>query len=132
MAEKKDNQSCLEVKGIEKRQEGLVRNDYTKNDEYSQIHPDAISNGDPQGKGSGNGGHTHYLPDCTLPPTLYDYSNFDTSAKNIGGSYDIDGRNGVGGRNYLKAISKYNEEHQYGINSVDTSLNILDGQILVK
>ena len=69
MAEKNNNQSCLEVKGIEKRQEGLVRNDYTKNDEYSQIHPDAISNGDPLGKGTGHGGHTHYLPDCTLPST---------------------------------------------------------------
>ena len=132
MAEKNNNQSCLEVKGIEKRQEGLVRNDYTQNDEYNQTHPDAISNGDPQGKGSGHGGHTHYLPDCTLPPTLMDYSNFDTSASNVGGSYDIEGRNGVGGRNYLKAISKYNEENQYGVNSVDTSLNVLDGQIIVR
>ena len=132
MAEINSNQSCLEVKGIEKRQETLVRNDYNKNDEYSQTHSDAISNGDPLGKGSGHGGHTHYIPDCSLPQTLIDYSNFDTSAANIGGSYDINGRNGVGGRNYLKAISKYNEENQYRLNSVDESLNILDGQIIVK
>lgn len=132
MAEKNNNQSSLEIKGIEKRQEGLVRNDYTKNDEYSQTHPDAISNGDPQGKGSGHGGHTHYIPDNTVPQTLMDYSNFDTNASNIGGSYDINGRNGVGGRNYLKAISKYNEESQYGPNSVDESLNILDGQVIIK
>ena len=61
-----------------------------------------------------------------------DYSNFDTSANNAGGIYDIEGRNGVGGRNYLKAISKYNEENQYGVNSVNTALNILDGQVVVR
>ena len=125
-------QTCLEVKGIEKRKESLVRNDYTKDNEYSSTHPDALSDGDPLGKDSGQGGHTHYLPDCTLPQSLIDYSNFDTSSERVGGSYDINGRNGVGGRNYLKAISVYNEENQYGVNSVDDSLNILDGQIIVR
>ena len=36
-------QTCLEKKGIEARHEALVRNDYTQNDEYSVLHPDAIS-----------------------------------------------------------------------------------------
>lgn len=132
MAEKNENQSCLEVKGIERRQEELVRNDYTREEEYNATHPDAISDGDPQGKGSGYGGHTHYVPDCTKPESLIDYSNFDTHSTNIGGSYDINGRNGVGGRNFLKAISVYNEEHQYGLNSVDTTMNVQDGQIVVR
>lgn len=126
------NQSCLESNGIEKRKETIIRNDYNLNDEYNQTHKDAISDGDPQGKGSGHGGHTHYLPDCSKPKSLYDYSNFDTKSDKIGGSYDINGRNGNGGRNYLRTISKYNSENQYGLNSVNTQLNILDGQIVIK
>jgi hypothetical protein len=122
-------QTCLEVKGIEARNELLVRNDYTRNDEYSARHQDALATGDPQGKGSGHGGHTHSTPDCTKPSSI-DYSNFDT--ENGGGLYDIEGRNGVGGRNFAKAISVYNEENQYGPNYVDTSENVADGQIVVQ
>ena len=121
-------QTCLEVKGIEARNESLVRNDYTRNDEYSSTHPDALSNGDPLGKGTGHGGHTHSIPDCTRPSSI-DYSNFDTT--NGGGIYDIEGRNGVGGRNFLETISVYNETHEYGPNSVDTSANVADGQIVI-
>ena len=126
------NQSCLEVNAIERRKEDIVRNDYSQQDEYSQTHPDAISDGDPLGKGSGHGGHTHSIPDCTKPKSLIDYSNFDTSANNLGGSYDINGRNGIGGREFLLTISKYNSEKQYGINSVDTTLNVQDGQIVIR
>ena len=125
-------QTCLEKNAISKRQEELVRNDYTRFDEYSETHPDALSNGDPQGKGSGYGGHTHSVPNCDLPKGMIDYSSIDTRSENIGGSYDINGRNGIGGRNFLKAISLYNEENEYGINSVDTTLNIEDGQIVIK
>jgi hypothetical protein len=122
-------QTCLEVKGIESRNELLVRNDYTRNDEYNARHQDALSTGDPQGKGSGHGGHTHSTPDCTKPSSI-DYSNFDT--ENGGGLYDIEGRNGVGGRNFAKALSVYNEVNQYGPNYVDTSANVSDGQIVVQ
>lgn len=127
-----NNQSCLEKKGIEKRGELLVRNDYTRHEEYNETHPDALSTGDPLGKGSGNGGHTHSIPDCNRPSGMIDYSNFDTHSEKIGGSYDINGRNGNGGRDFLKAISKYNSEHQYGVNSVDTTLNVQDGQIVIR
>ena len=125
-------QTCLEKKGIEKRQETIVRNDYNKEDVYSETHKDALSDGDPLGKGSGNGGHTHSVPDCTLPQGMMNYSNFDTHSQQIGGSYDINGRNGVGGRNFLKAISVYNEENQYGTNLIDTTANVQDGQIIIK
>ena len=121
-------QTCLENKGIEARNESLVRNDYTRVDEYSAIHSDALSNGDPLGKGTGHGGHTHSVPDCTAPSTI-NYSNFDT--ENAGGLYDISGRNGVGGRTFLKNISVYNETYQYGPNLVDTTLNVQDGQIVI-
>ena len=119
-------QTCLEKKGIEARGEALVRNDYNGIDEYSVLHSDALSNGDPNGKGTGIGGHTHSTPDCSRPSSI-DYSNFDTM--NGGGLYDIEGRNGVGGRNFLMNISKYNATHEYGVNSVDTSANI--GQVRI-
>ena len=123
-------QTCLEKKGIEARHETLIRNDYNSSEEYSAQHKDAISDGDPLGKGTGHGGHGHWLPDCSKGQTMIDYSNFDT--ENGGGLYDIEGRNGKGGRNWLKNISLYNENDQYGPNSVDTTANQLDGQIVLK
>ena len=72
------------------------------------------------------GGHTFSIPDHTKPTSI-SYSNFDTV--NGGGLYDIEGRNGVGGRNFLQTISKYNRENQYGKNAVDTSANLADGQV---
>lgn len=124
-------QTCLEKRGIEKRQETIIRNDYNRNDEYNSRHKDALSTGDPLGKDSGMGPHGHSLPDCNKPIGMMDYRNFDTRSENIGGQYDIEGRNGMGGRNYLKTISLYNEETPYGINSVDESTNIADGQIVI-
>lgn len=117
-------QTCLEKKGIESRESTLVRNDYTERMEYSALHSDAIGNGDPLGKGTGIGGHTHSTPDCERPSTI-DYTNFDTM--NGGGLYDVEGRNGVGGRNFLMNISKYNANNEYGATLVDTSRN--EGQV---
>jgi hypothetical protein len=119
-------QSCLEKRGIEERNTEIVRSDYNINNQYSNTHPDAISDGDPQGKGTGHGGHTHWLPDCTKPTTMIDYSNFDT--ENGGGEYDIEGRNGIGGRKKAMANSLYNREYQYTANLIDTSLNLAEGQ----
>lgn len=120
-------QTCLEKTGIVKRNETIVRNDYTITDDYTPLHVDALSTGDPQGKGTGRGGHTHSTPDCNKPSSI-SYENFDTSER-AGGLYDIEGRNGVGGRNFLMNISKYNAENAYGEHSVDTSANLADGQI---
>jgi hypothetical protein len=116
----------LEKRGIEERNTEIVRSDYNIEDQYSSTHNDALSDGDAQGKGTGHGGHTHYLPDCNKPTTTIDYSNFDTF--NGGGLYDIEGRNGIGGRDWSKASSMYNENYQYGASLVDTSLNVSDGQ----
>jgi hypothetical protein len=121
-------QTCLEKKGIEARHESLVRNDYNLNDEYTSTHSNALSNGDPKGKGTGHGGHTYSVPDCNRPTSI-DYSNFDT--ENGGGLYDIEGRNGNGGRNFLITINNYNKENPYGANLVDTTLNVSDGQIRI-
>ena len=59
-------QSCLEKKGIESRQEHLVRSDYNKDDFYSVTHKDALSDGDVLGKGTGSAGHGHSGRGCGL------------------------------------------------------------------
>lgn len=124
-----NGQTCLEKRGIEEREKEIVKNDYTLDDQYSAVHPDAVSDGDVQGKGTMHGGHTHYLPDCSKDRNYIDYSNFDTA--NGGGKYDIDGRNGVGGRKKSLAISMYNAEHQYGANLINTSENRANGQVTI-
>jgi hypothetical protein len=126
-------QTCLEKRGIAERSDEIRRSDYNIEDQYSATHSDALSNGDPQGKGSGHGGHTHWLPDCNKPTSIIDYSNFDTSPKSaIGGSYDIEGRNGIGGRERSMAFSMFNYENQYGAALVDTSANQAQGQYVMK
>ena len=133
MAEKNIGQTCLEKRGIEARKTQTTRSDYNKEDEYSAGHQDAISNGDPQGKGDPNGGgHGHWLPDCSgdnESVNRINYSNFNTDpTAQIGGEYDIKGRNGVGGREWSLNTRLYTPEDAYGSNSVDTTLNRQDGQ----
>ena len=124
-----NGQTCLEKRGMEERHEEIIRSDYNIENQYGPTHPDAISDGDAQGKGTGHGGHTHFLPDCTKPTTTINYSNFDS--ENGGGYYDIKGRNGISGRERALAISMYNKEVQYGPTLVDTSANVADGQYYV-
>jgi hypothetical protein len=125
-----NGQTCLEKRGIAERNNEIVRSDYNINDEYNEQHKDALSDGDPQGKGTGSAGHGHWLPDCTKPTNMIDYSNFDTA--NGGGSYDIEGRNGVGGRKASMTRSIYNAETPYGSSIVDTSINQTDGQYVMQ
>lgn len=123
-------QTCLEKRGIEERTSELTRSDYNKENEYSSSHKDAQSDGDVQGKGTNHNGHTHWLPDCSKPTTLINYSNFDTA--NGGGLYDIKGRNGIGGREYATTISMYSQENPYGASLVDTSINVGLGQYVAQ
>jgi hypothetical protein len=124
-----DGQTCLEQRGMEERHVEIARSDYNIEDQYSAAHKDALSDGDPQGKGTGHGGHTSYLPDCTKPVGQINYSNFDTA--NGGGYYDIHGRNEISGRLRAMAASIYNEENQYGLDLINTEANIADGQTYV-
>lgn len=123
-------QSCLEKRGIEERSEEIVRSDYNIEDQYSATHSDALSNDDAQGKGTGHGGHGHWIPSCDKPSTMIDYSNFDT--KNGGGLYDIKGRNDIGGREKAMAISMYNNENQYSASLVETDENVKQGQFQLR
>jgi len=121
-----NGQTCLEKRGMEERHQEITRSDYNIEDQYGPTHKDAISDGDAQGKGTGHGGHTHFLPDCTKPINMINYSNFDS--ENGGGYYDIEGRNGISGRKRALATSLYNKETEYGPKLVDTSKNVADGQ----
>lgn len=125
-------QSCLEKKGIEQRGKLITRNDYSISEEYKATHEDALSNGDVLGKGTGKGSHSHSVPNCDMGPGGMSYTNFDTDSSSIGGAYDIKGRNGIGGREFLMNSSLYNRENQYGLNIIDTSANLTDGQIRIK
>ena len=122
-------QSRLESEAIDKRHELEVISDYQKNtNEYSEQHQDALSNGDPQGKGTGvSMGYS--VPGQTTNKGI-NYANIATNSG--GGLYDIEGRNGIGGRKYLKTINMYNSENSYGVDSVDTSKNVAEGQFIVK
>jgi hypothetical protein len=134
MALNNKKQSRLEEVGIEERQKEIIRSDYNKTDKYSENHKDAISNPSDKtkylGKGTQNGGHQHYVPDRTKSTTSYNYDSLNTNGG--GGAYDIHGRNEKGGRDRLIKINLYNKENSYGINSVDTELNISDGQYFFK
>lgn len=125
-----NGQTCLEIRGMEQRTKERVRRHYNENDQYGFGHKDTISDGDPQGKSSGHGGHTSYLPNCQADKNLFDYSNFDTSPEsNIGGSFDINGREGHPGRKQAMARSLYNHLAPYGAALVSTEANRADGQI---
>lgn len=132
MAETIQNGStCLEQRGMEQRSVELARKTYNKENPYGANHPDALSDGDPNGKGTGSGGHTAFLPDCTKPKNYFNYSNFDT--KNGGGSYDINGREGHPGRFEQMNRSLYSEGegHEYGSKLVNTALNVAQGQVTI-
>ena len=133
-------QTVLEKTGIDIRggvpvrsdvtTKNILNNTYNKSDEYSWLHKDALADGDTRGKGTGHGGHTHTVPNYTLPKTLFDYSNIDTSSK-AGDDYDQHGRGGVGGREFLTTINIYNEANQYSASIIDTSKNVADGQVKI-
>ena len=121
-----NGQSCLEQRGMEARHEELVRRKYNKEEPYSATHPDALSDGDVNGKGTG-GSHSAWQPNCQRPKNYFDYSNFNTTTG--GGLYDIEGRNGIGGRKKALASQLYNQDNEYSANLIETSANIADGQV---
>jgi hypothetical protein len=130
-------QSNLEKIGIERRNEyELVRNDIKKSKPYDVDHDTAVwHEGDitkPLGKGTRSDGHQHSIPQAYNELTKNQIRpQLDT--ENGGGAYDINGRPGVGGgRKWLQIINLYDKDNQYGVNSIDTSANIEDGQIFIK
>lgn len=127
-----NGQTCLEKRGIEARSTQTNRSEYNVNNQYGPTHKNAKSDGDVKGKGVG-GSHGHWLPNCNADTHMIKYDNFSTNpADNIGGEYDIEGRNGIGGRKAALASSLYNYLEPYSPNLIDTSKNQAEGQYVVK
>lgn len=116
-------QSCLEKRGIEERDNELVRNDYNYEAEYSATDKDALSDGDAYGKGTGHGGHLHLTPNCDGPIGQIDYKNFDTF--NGGNCSDVNMRQ------VAMTRSIYNTEYEYGAKLINTEENQQDGQYVM-
>lgn len=123
-------QSRLESEAIQHRDVLLVKNDYMKGSEqeYNEEHKDARADGDPLGKGTGNPLGTAPRPGTTDNKAI-SYANVNT--KDAGGQYDVEGRNGVGGRERLVAMNLYGPDSSYGLDSVDTTKNVEAGQYVV-
>lgn len=125
-------QSNLERIGFDRRDVEFARSDYRESEQYKVGHEDTLSDPSrkdkPLGKGTETGGHTFSVPNYSLGPNMIK-PQIDT--ENGGGSYDIYGHNGVGGRKWLQQISLYGPGREYGANLIDTSSNIQAGQYFV-
>lgn len=119
-------QSCLEKRSIEEREQEIVRSDYNYNNEYSGTHKDALADGDAQGKGTGHGGHTFYLPDCNGSIGMINYQNFDTSPDSRAGN-NVD--NEMRDQAMVRSVYSYN--NPYTLTSVVTDVNVAAGQYQV-
>lgn len=117
--------SCLETYSMDARHEMEIRSDYTRNNKYSSTHPDALSTGDRNGKGTGHGGHGHWLPHCTSQLGVFNYSNFDTAISSNPGN-DADNQ----ARQISIIRSLYSRHNPYG--TIDTTANVLEGQYQVR
>lgn len=130
-----NGQTCLEKRGMEERGIEITYNQYNYNLEkqYSATHKNAISDGDPQGKGAEHGGHTDWRPNCTENSNRIEYKNFATSedgGHTIGGLYDREGRAGIPGRlaQMKRSLYQNGEGHEYGMKLIDTTANQEQGQ----
>ena len=119
-------QSCLEKVSMEERHEEIVRSDYSRDNQYSVTHKNALADGDKKGKGTGHGGHGFWLPNCNGQLGVFDYSNFDTAISSHAGNSDDNMA-----RDTALARSVYNEQNEYSAKLVDTTANVREGQYRV-
>lgn len=129
-------QSRLEKEGFEKRSEKEFISRVYQNENgkiYNETHPDALSGDDAQGKGTGVS-MGYAVRNLNAPKSEINYSNMDTTSE-AGGIYDKEGRGalkGIAGRHNLMLMNTYSKENAYGVNSVDTSANVVAGQIVIE
>lgn len=119
-------QSCMEYESMNARHTQEARSDYQRNNQYSALHKDAKSDGDIFGKGTGHGGHGHWLPNCKGTIGVINYSNFDTAITSGAGNCD-DNR----AREISLARSVYNDNNVYSSLLVNTSANVREGQYVM-
>ena len=117
-------QSCLEFVSMDARHIQEARSDYQRNNQYSATHPDALASSG-NGKGTGHGGHTHWLPNCRGKLGGIDYRNFDTNIDSGAGN-DCDNA----ARTRSLARSLYNGGNIYSSLLVDTTRNVREGQFV--
>lgn len=117
-------QSCLEYVSMDQRRIQEARSDYQRDNEYSALHPDALASSG-NGKGTGHGGHSHWLPNCRGTIGVFNYSNFDTAISSGAGN-DCDNV----AREKSLARSLYNDSNVYSALLVDTSRNVREGQFV--
>ena len=85
--------------------------------EYNEESEDAMSReGKPLGKGAGKA-LGRAIANHSAPKTQISYSK--KKKKNGGGDYDINGRNGVGGRKRSLLMNEYNNANEYSEESVE-------------
>lgn len=117
--------SCLEIRSMDARHEMETRSDYNRNNEYYNNYVGAIGEKDTSWKGRTDISHGHWLPNCNGTIGTFNYSNFDTAIEsNLGNIADNRARNEALTR------SVYTPQNPYG--SIDTSMNVLEGQYQVK
>lgn len=117
-------QSCLEFVSIEQRHIQEAKSDYQRNNQYSALHPDALASSG-NGKGTGHGGHSHWLPNCRSSIGIINYSNFDTAISSGAGN-DCDNM----AREKSLARSLYNDANVYSLQLVNTRSNVMEGQFV--
>ena len=117
-------QTCLEFTSMDARHIQEARSDYQRNNQYSATHPDALASSG-NGKGTGHGGHTHWLPNCRGSIGVINYSNFDTDIRSGAGN-DCDNA----ARDKSLSRSLYNDKRVYSLLLVDTSQNVREGQFV--
>lgn len=118
--------TCLEKYSMDGRHTMEVRSDYQRSNQYSETHQNALATGDSKGKGTGHGGHSHWLPNCNSQMGVFNYSNFDT-ALGSGAGNNVDNE----ARNTSIVRSLYGPTTPYGASIIDTSMNVAEGQYVV-
>lgn len=115
-------QSCLEYTSMDARHEQMARSEFNRDYQYDASY---IANNAKSGKvkGTGHGGHSHWLPNCRGAIGIINYSNFDTAQTSMAG-HDCD----VAARATSMSRSLYNAENPYGM--IDTTRNVNEGQFV--
>lgn len=123
------SQSNLERISKQVREEQLVRSTYSTTNQYSAQHPDALSpntpnaTGEEKGKGMGTSMGALSLTHTKSPNSPINYNNVNT----LGGGSTVD----IQKRNEGFVRNLYSPTNQYGVNSIDETININDGQVII-
>lgn len=138
--------SCLEIYSMDGtqampygRHQQMLRSYYQRENQYAREHPNALADdsNDIHGKGTGVTGADYWLPDCRGELGIFRTDDFDTRSGFNPGASDRSVNGGPGNvddreaRRRNMTISLYSASSPYGEGSVDTSMNVADGQYVL-